>query len=158
MKINKRLVSTALLLCLATFDSPGQTGPAGKTAPAVEAPALDSTARADKRYEEMLGKMQNAIEEIAELYGNPLFVQVFTNDPERASDLKERLRSAQSSDDVRRELSSLQKKRDDLLNDIALKEREAARLTGRLVRERAALDALSDAFEQARKAVEETAK
>jgi predicted nucleic acid-binding Zn-ribbon protein len=106
----------------------------------------------------MLGKMQAAVEEIAQLYGNPVFLQVFTNDIDRAAQLKDRLRSARSGDDLRRELADLQKKRDDLLNDIALREREAARLTNKLVRQRAALDGLSDAVEQARKAVEETAK
>lgn len=115
-------------------------------------------ARADKRYEEMLGKMQAAVEEIAQLYGNPVFLQVFTNDVERASELKRRLRSEKSGADIQRELVDLERKRDNLLNDIALREREASRLSGRLVLQRAALDALAAAIEQARKAVEETTK
>ncbi len=106
----------------------------------------------------MLGKMQAAVEEIAQLYGNPVFLQVFTNDEERASQLKERLRLAKTGDDVGHELADLQKKREDLLNDIALKQREADRLTSRLVRQRAALEALSEAVDQARKAVEETTR
>jgi hypothetical protein len=106
----------------------------------------------------MLGKMQAAVEEIAQLYGNPVFLQVFTNDAERASALKERLKLAKTGDDASHELADLQKKREDLLNDIALKQREADRLTSRLVRQRAALEALSEAVDQARKAVEETAR
>jgi septal ring factor EnvC (AmiA/AmiB activator) len=106
----------------------------------------------------MLSKMQAAVEEIAQLYGNPVFLQVFTNDVERAAELKQRLRAAQSDEQVRREIADIEKKRDDLLNDIALKEREAARLTDRIVRQRAALDALANAVENARKAVEETTK
>jgi hypothetical protein len=58
---------------------------------------------------------------------------------------------------MQRELSDLQHRRDDLLNDLALKQREASRLAARLVRQRAALEALASAVEQARKAVEETA-
>jgi len=118
----------------------------------------ESERRADKRYEEMLIKMQAAVEEIAQLYGNPVFLQVFTNDADRASELKERLKAARSREDIRRELTNLEKRRDDLLNDIALKERATAKLTGKLVRQRIAIDALALAVEQARKAVEDTAK
>jgi uncharacterized protein YjiS (DUF1127 family) len=83
---------------------------------------------------------------------------VFTNDEERAAELKKRLRSAQTGDEVKRDLAALERKRDDLLSDIALKEREAARLTNRLARQRLALDVLAAAVEQARSAVEETSK
>jgi hypothetical protein len=114
--------------------------------------------RASRRYEEMLDKMQAAVEEIAQLYGNPIFLQVFTNDPGRASELKQRLRAAQAGEEIRRDLAALEKKRDDLLSDIALREREAARVTVRLKRQRAALDAIAAAIEQARKAVEETSR
>ena len=118
----------------------------------------DEEQRAEKRYEEMLNKMQAAVEEIAQLYGNPIFVQIFTNDTERASELKLRLKAAKNEDDIRRELAELKKKRDELLNDIALKERETNRLTGRLVRQRIALEAVATALDQARKAVEDTAR
>ena len=106
----------------------------------------------------MLGKMQASVEEIAQLYGNPVFLQVFTNDLGRATELKQRLRGARSDEDIRRELADLEKRRDDLLNDIALREKEEARLANRLVRQRAALDSLAAAVELARKAVEETVK
>lgn len=161
MKKHMFTIGIALVVFPICRAADGQRDPSAKPATvAVAQPAVanDSNARADKRYDEMLGKMQAAVEEIAQLYGNPVFLQVFTNDIDRASELKERLRSARSGDDLRRELADLQKKRDDLLNDIALKGREAERLTGRLARQRSALDALADAVEQARKAVEETAK
>ena len=106
----------------------------------------------------MLGRMQASVEEIAQLYGNPAFLQVFTNDRERASELKQRLRSAGSGEELRRELSVLQKKRDDLLGDIALKARESSRLAEKLARQRAALDAVASAVEEARKAVEDTSR
>ena len=92
------------------------------------------------------------------MYGNPVFLQVFTNDEGRASELKLRLRTAKNSDEIAREMSDLQKRRDDLLNDIALKARESARLAEKLARQRAALDALAAAVEDARKAVEDTSK
>jgi chromosome segregation ATPase len=118
----------------------------------------ETESRADKRYAEMLGKMQQAVEEIAQLYGNPIFLQVFTNDADRASALKERLGIARHMEDVRHELEELEKKQEELVNDIALKQREAASLSGKLVRQRKALDALAAAFDQARDAVEDTTK
>ncbi len=118
----------------------------------------DSAKRAERRLDEMLGKMRASVEEIAQLYGNPVFLQVFTNDTDRANELKERLRAARSDEEIRRELADLEKRRDDLLNDIALRERESTQLASRLVRQRAALDSLAAAVEQARKAVEDTTK
>jgi hypothetical protein len=164
MNTQKSLVAAALLMfpvSLPASGPPDPSPPLGQDAGMVAAPvpeAADSKSRADRRYEEMLGKMQAAVEEIAQLYGNPVFLQVFTNDEERASELKARLHTAQAGDDVKRETAVLEKKRDDLLNDIALKEREATRLTNRLARQRLALDVLAAAVEQARRAVEETAK
>lgn len=133
-----------------------QAAVSGPSTPTVS--AADSSKRADAHYEEMLTRMQTAVEDIAEIYGNPLFLQVFTNDPERAAALKQRLRSAGTAEAIRKELADLQKKREDLLNDIALKERETTRLSERLTRQRAALDALAGAIEQARTAVEDTTK
>lgn len=160
MKKNIITSGAALLLCQIASATTEQPDPVATQAASTPAPASasDSAVRADKRYDEMLGKMQSAVEEIAQLYGNPVFLQVFTNDIDRAAQLKDRLRSARSGDDLKKELADLQKKRDELLSDIALREREAARLTNKLVRQRAALDGLADAVEQARKAVEETAK
>ncbi len=159
MKKQMITIGAALLILPVCPGEAVQPDAPAKPAPdAATVSSNDSSARADKRYDEMLGKMQASIEEIAQLYGNPVFLQVFTNDADRASELKERLRAARSGDDIRRELADLQKKRNDLLNDIALKEREAARLTGKLARQRSALDAVADAVEQAKKAVEDTAK
>jgi hypothetical protein len=113
---------------------------------------------ADKRYEEMLDRMQTAVEEVAELYGNPEFLQVFTNDAGRADDLRRKLAAARGAEDANLELASLKKRRDELAADIALKEREAAKLSAKLQRQRLALDALAAAVEQARRAVEDTTK
>ena len=121
-----------------------------------ESKAVDSSALADKKYEEMLGKMQAAVEEIAQLYGNPLFLQVFTNDEGRASELKLRLRADRTSAQLRKELKDLEKQRSDLLGDIELRKRESARLSEKLVHQRAALDALAAVVEQAKNAVEDT--
>jgi hypothetical protein len=152
-------VGTCFMGAPAPSDSVDPQPPKSRDPAGVAAPdAADSAARADRRYDEMLGKMQAAVEEIAQLYGNPVFLQVFTNDVERATELKERLRVARSEGDIRREIADMEKKRDDLRNEIAMKEREAARLSSRLVRQRAALDGVAAAVEQARKAVEETTK
>ncbi|HEY5229104.1 MAG TPA: hypothetical protein VIJ19_11210, partial [Opitutaceae bacterium] len=82
----------------------------------------------------------------------------FTNDPDRAAELKQRLHAAKNSDEIEKELRNLEKRRGELLDDIALKERESARLAKRLTVQRAALDAVSIAVEQARRAVEDTSK
>jgi hypothetical protein len=165
MKTSTRAISMALLLLpLGRAGGEPSAAPAKQAAQQDPAPSGttaaqgDASRRADKRYEEMLDRMQAAVEEVAQLYGNPVFLQVFTNDPARASELKQRLKAAQTGDEVGRELAGLERKRDDLLGDIALKEREAARLAAKLARQRAALDALAAAVEQARKAVEDTAK
>ncbi len=127
------------------------------TVPALGEPkAAVSSAPADKKYEEMLGKMQSAVEEIAQLYGNPLFLQVFTNDEGRASELKLRLHVDRASSQIRKEIKDLEKQRSDLLGDIELRKRESARLSEKLVHQRAALDALAAAFDQAKSAVEDT--
>jgi len=114
--------------------------------------------RAARKYEEMLSKMQAAVEEIAELYGNPSFLQVYTNDEDKASELKLRLASAGREKALRHDLEDLEKKREDVLGEIALREKESRRLTEKLVRQRAALDALSSALDQARKVSEDSAR
>ena len=158
------LIMATLLVCRPCSAGPEINQPGIGQAPKVESqPAKGEPVesevdnRADKRYEEMLRKMQAAVEEVAQLYGNPTFLQVFTNDSDRAAELKKRLQAARSDEEIKRELATLEKRRDDLLNDLALKQREAARMAARLVRQRAALDALAAAVEQARKAVEDTA-
>src|ERR1700722_5277545 len=78
----------------------------------------NTTDAAEKRYDEMLGKMREAVEGIAASYGNPMFIQVFTNDLEKAVVLKRRLQSAKRGDEIRLELSSLEKRRDDLISEI----------------------------------------
>jgi hypothetical protein len=160
MKICIIILGATMLVCSVCRAAPQSPNPGPPpVAPKAEAAARgDSDRRADKRYEEMLARMQAAVEEVAQLYGNPIFLQVFTNDKERASALKERLRSVRTGEEARFELAALEKKREDLLSDIALKERETARLTGKLVRQRAAIDALADAVEKARTAVEDTAR
>lgn len=118
----------------------------------------DAPSRADKRYEEMLSRMQAAIEDIAQMYGNPVFLQIFTNDVSRASELKQRLHAEKTTQEVEKDLRDLALKRESLMDDIALKEREAAKLTRRLAVQRAALDAVAGAIDQARTAVEDTSK
>ncbi|HZZ19810.1 MAG TPA: hypothetical protein VFE25_10595 [Opitutaceae bacterium] len=130
---------------------------AADAAPSVP-PDKDATNRADRRYEEMLSRMQSSIEDIAQMYGNPTFLQIFTNDVARAAELKERLHSEKSGQAIEKELRELTRKRDGLLDDIALKERETARLTRKLAAQRAALDAVAGAIEQAKSAVEDTSK
>jgi chromosome segregation ATPase len=157
---NNRLILALALIGLATVSLPADPAPAAvsPTGPVMEPGAGESEHLADKRYAEMLEKMQASIEEIAGLYGNPTFLQIFTNDPERAAQLKQRLRTDRREEALRGEMRDLEAKRDELRGDLALKEREAAKLAARLARQRSALDAISGALEAARKAVEDTAR
>jgi hypothetical protein len=131
--------------------------PAAEVARA-EAPAPTASERARQRYEEMLAKMQSAIEEIAELYGSPSFLEVFTNDRERADELRSRLAAVGTAAAARRELAELARRREDLLNDLALREKESRRIADKLVRQRAALEALASALDLARRATEDSAR
>jgi multidrug resistance efflux pump len=158
MKLAKTVITAlALGLAIRSGADPDPKAPAPSPAEATKAAPDDSASRADRRYDEMLGRMQAAVEEIAQLYGNPTFLQVFTNDAERASELRQRLKAVGSREQMDRQAADLEKTRQALMDDIALKERQVQRLSARLVRQRAALDALEAAVEQARKAVEETA-
>lgn len=141
--------------------NPGPVEPsraaAGPSVPGGEVPPT-ADERARQRYEEMLAKMQSAIEEIAELYGSPSFLEVFTNDRERADDLKSRLAAVGTAAAARREVADLTRRKEELLNDLALRQQESRRLTDKLARQRAALDALAAAMDQARRAAEETVR
>jgi len=158
MKPSRFLLAATLVIGTALRGGEPATAPADTPAPAPAGAAAASETKADKRFEEMLDRMQAAVQEVAELYGNPVVLQVFTNDASRAADLKQRLSAARSGSEIRAELASLQKRREELLADIALKQREATRLASKLSRQRAALDALGSAVEQAQRAVEDTAK
>jgi hypothetical protein len=148
-----------LILAAAARGADAETGTSQASSPIPAATVdRDASARADKRYEEMLSRMQASIEEIAQMYGNPVFLQIFTNDVARASELKQRLHAEKTALEVEKDLRDLALKREGLLDDIALKEREAAKLTRRLAVQRAALDAVAGAIEQARTAVEDTSK
>jgi multidrug resistance efflux pump len=162
MKMNAGFIAALALVAVRLDAGPAAAeGSAGLTAAHIPPTKEEDVAKAglaDKRYEEMLDRMQAAVEEVAQVYGNPTFLQVFTNDAGRASDLRQRLAAARSGEEAKQALAKLEKRREELSADIALKEREAAKLTAKLERQRAALDALAAAVEQARRAVEDTAK
>ena len=117
----------------------------------------EMAARAATREKEMQNKMQAAVEEIAQLYGNPRFIQTFSNDPELANEFRARLSSAREISTIKAEVAALTQKRDDVLNDIAVREKEIKRLTERMARTRSALDNVAGAVDQARRSMEESA-
>jgi hypothetical protein len=160
-----KLIAVLTYCCLEACSAicePSTSGAIATNEPAVATNAIDDTheteLKANKRYNQMLSKMQAAVEEIAQLYGDPVFLQIFTNDVGQASELKERLRIAKKAEDLKSELSDLERKREELLQDIALKQREASKLSEKLILQRRALEALSAAIEQAKDAVEDTVK
>jgi len=160
MKLSRAFAALVAVVPMAWANpAPGEPGlpAAGPSVHGGEAPPT-ADERARQRYEEMLAKMQSAIEEIAELYGSPSFLEVFTNDRERADDLKSRLAAVGTAAAARREVADLTRRKEELLNDLALRQQESRRLTDKLARQRAALDALAAAMDQARRAAEETVR
>lgn len=112
---------------------------------------------ADARYAEMKRKIVGAVEEILQLYGNPSFAEVVTNDPQKAADLRARISASTSSDQIRSEVAELEKRRNDMLADIALREREVEALKVRAARLRASLDQAATAIQGAQRAMEANA-
>ena len=122
--------------------------------PADTALGASKVALAEQRYQEMLSRMQRSIEDIAQLYGNPLFVQLFTNDPPKAEEFRRRLVLSEGTDELRARHEELIKRRDELTKVVALQERESASMGERLARQRAALDSVVKAVEAAQRAIE----
>jgi chromosome segregation ATPase len=164
MRVVKYLWASAMVLSVARSSVGEQpallSGVASETLPSgMGEPGVAKTeAQPDARYDEMLSKMQAAVEEVAQLYGSPLFLQVFTNDTERATELRERLKADQRIHVIRMEIEKLEGQRTALLNEIASRQKQATALGEKLVRQRIALDSLAAAVEQARRAVEDTTK
>ena len=104
----------------------------------------------------MFGKMRAAVEEIAALYGDPLFVQVFTNDRTKAAELRARLAETESLAALRSETETLKAERGKLEDEVARDRRQAALLSDRLARQRAALDVVAKAVDRVNQAVEGT--
>lgn len=105
---------------------------------------------------EMYGKMRSAVEEIASLYGDLPFVQVFTNDRGKAAELRARLSETDSIKRLRAETEALKAERSKLEDELARDRKQAALLSERLARQRAALTLVSRAVEQVNRAVEGT--
>ena len=143
-----RLVGAAFALMAFTLHAADE--------PASPSPAQSKAESAD-RTEEMLSKMRSAVEEIAELYGNPSFVQIFTNNREMADELRQRLRATEAIGTMKAEVVALAARKESLANEVALKEQEAKRLSERLTRQRAALDSVASAIAATNRAVEGTA-
>ena len=110
----------------------------------------------DRALKEMFGKMRAAVEEIAALYGDPLVVQVFTNDRTKAAELRARLAETESLAALRSETETLKAERGKLEDEVARDRRQAALLSDRLARQRAALDVVAKAVDRVNQAVEGT--
>lgn len=84
--------------------------------------APPAAAVAPGSQEEMLLKMRVAVERIAEDYGNPKFAQIFTNDPARATSLRERVAAIASLDRLKRDIATMEKKQRELTEAIRAQE------------------------------------
>lgn len=99
--------------------------PVGENALAVHettTPAPPAAVVAPGSQEEMLLKMRVAVERIAEDYGNLKFAQIFTNDPARATALRERVAAIASLDRLKREIAAMEKKQRELTEAIRAQE------------------------------------
>lgn len=95
---------------------------------------------------EMIARMRAAVEQIAAEYGNPTFVQLFTNDSVQAQVWRKRLHLIQSADLIAAELASLERKK-----KVANEEVEATRL--RLAALHAEAEQLAVRLQQVRPAI-----
>lgn len=144
---------------LTTSDKAKDVPAAPAAEPVVEpAVVVPTNAIADEREKEMLSRMDAAVQQVAGLYGNPRFVRLVTNDAAAAKQFQERLEISRSRDSLRGELAELEKRKKQLDEDIALRSKTLTDMDGRLIRSRAALDAISKAGDDMKRLVEDAAK
>jgi hypothetical protein len=156
----RRLLITAIAAVMGQVHAQGGSVPetgASTVVPAAHSQPGPTAGIQSNGSAEMLDRMQAAVQEVAELYGNPPFLEVFTNDPERAQVLKGRLKGLAGSREMEARITALTKQREQLESEILIKRKESDRLTQRLILQRRALDALADAMDRAKAAVEDTA-
>ncbi|WP_415907063.1 hypothetical protein [Oleiharenicola sp. Vm1] len=131
MKSNTHTILWAATLCIAgavfaqgaapsDFIPPLGDGVAAPQSAVKEAPPAAPVAPGSQ--EEMLLKMRVAVERIAEDYGNPKFAQIFTNDPARATALRERVAAIASLDRLKREVAAMEKKQRELAEAVRAQE------------------------------------
>ena len=125
--------------------------------PPAIAPLPPVPAPANEREQEMLKRMDDAVQQIAGLYGNPRFVRLMTNDPSAAEQFKTRLELARSRDELASSVKLLEDKRADLDAQIALRTKTLTDMDSRLMRARAALDTISESGERMKRLIEEAA-
>lgn len=109
-------------------------------------------ALANEKLAEMNAKMIAAFDRIAAEYGNPTIIRVFTNDPEKGEELKQRLALLQDVEKLRAEKGSLVKAVSSLKADKALRVEELASLDARINKHRIALAAFVRLADEAEKA------
>jgi hypothetical protein len=121
-------------------------------------PGKPSAALAAEREQDMFGKMDAAVQQVAGLYGNPRFVRLMTNDPAAADQFKARLDLTKARETLAAEVTDLEKKKAALDSEIAIREQTLADMDGRLIRARAALDAFGKAGDEMKRMIEDAAK
>lgn len=141
-----------------TMPAPSAGGEALVVAPS-PAPAEPSDAeRAASREREMYVKMDRAVQDIAQLYGNPRFVRTMSNDPDLAAEFKARIQATRDTESIRAEVADLTQRREALKDEVALLEREAEAAKAKLARTRATLDAVQTTLGQATRTIESSAE
>lgn len=103
---------------------------------------------------EMLSRMDEAIQTIAGRYGNPRFVRLMTNDPAASEQFKARLELARSRGELAAALDELELKRAELDAQIELRTKTLAEMDARLIRARSALDVVSESTDRIKRFVE----
>ncbi|HEY1792957.1 MAG TPA: hypothetical protein VGG34_08555 [Opitutaceae bacterium] len=157
--MNLRAVLGFLVLCSLGCAEEAVSGP--DAAPANPAPSedyrgADVGAKADKP-DEMFEKMRTAVEEIAGTYGDPPFIQIFTNDPKAAEAMQLKLRELGGDKAAKSELGALEKVRDKLNADLAKRAKEKKQLEDKIREQSRQLDDLAAAIARARALLDATA-
>lgn len=111
-------------------------------------------ARADARMDEMRRKIVAAVEEILITYGNPAFAEVITNDPVKAAELRRRIADTRSGEELQRAVAALTQQREELKNDIALRERELEQLRLRAGKLRGTIDQAVNQLQRVQQGIE----
>lgn len=61
----------------------------------------------DARRSEMVSRMESAVQKVAGEYGNPVFAQFFTNDKSKVEEMRNRLKTSKTLDELEKSVSDL---------------------------------------------------
>ncbi len=119
----------------ATFPGANPVASANNTGSYASSTPIDKDS---PQYADMIYKMRESVQRIASEYGNPAFAQVFTNDKDRAEEIRNKLKVLESHEALAQINEALSKRESELrmeierlearLNDLKYRVNEAQKL------------------------------